>query len=223
MMSDSYKPVSKFYDLFSRVYSLGRIPRCRVALSGEMCAGERVCFVGVGHGVEAVMAAEAGAMVTVVDSSESMLEVFRERLGRCEAEVRERVTVVHDDVRNLVGGYDWVVVNFFLNVFEEVEMLGMLGVLLERCDDGGSLVVGDFCCESEAGLVVRVLQNLNWYFPLVVFRLFMKNGWHGVYDYEVFLKERGWVVREVKKFGVLGVSFYQSVRFVRGCCSGRSS
>ncbi|MGJ8658162.1 MAG: class I SAM-dependent methyltransferase [Akkermansiaceae bacterium] len=230
-MSDLYKPVSKYYDLLSRVYSLGAIPRCRRAFVGEMGdvaeaegrdlggGSVSVCFVGVGHGEEAILAAEAGVMVTVVDISGSMLERFMGRLAGVTDVVRARVTVVHDDVRNMDGVFDWVVVNFFLNVFEEGEMLGMLDYLLERCGDGGSLVVGDFYYDAGGNVLVRGLQVLNWNLALLVFRVFVKNARHGIYAYEPHLKERGWVVKGGEKYGflrILGVSFYQSVRFVRG-------
>jgi hypothetical protein len=35
-MCDSYKPVSKYYDTISSIYSLGQIPKCRNAFMVEI-------------------------------------------------------------------------------------------------------------------------------------------------------------------------------------------
>lgn len=221
-MEDVYLPVATYYDLLSKWYSFGRVSRCRSAFSAEVGRavvdagdrGVRVCYVGAGHGEEALEVAKCGAMVTVVDVSASMLEVFQRRLDGYGDEVRERVRVVHDDVRNVEDRYDWVVGNFFLNIFSEDEMVGMLERLRGLCKDGGSLVIGDFCYDAEGGMLVRFMQRLNWYVALRVFRMFVKNAEHSIYCYEDYLSEWGWEMEERKVFGILGVSLYQSARFV---------
>lgn len=224
-MEDAYVPISNYYNLLSKLYSLGRIPQCRDgfveeigdAVLNEADGDVSVCYVGVGHGDEAVNAAECGAMVTVVDVSASMLERFQVKLDSLGGEVRSRVRLIHGDVRNMEGRYDWIVANFFLNVFSEGEMVKMLERVLGLCKDGGSLVIGDFCHTGDGGMVVRSMQRLNWYVALLVFRMFVKNAKHSIYCYEGDLFKLGWKVEERKVFGFFGVSFYESVRF-KSCC-----
>ena len=224
-MCDLYKPVSKYYDSLSSAYSLGQIPRCRNAFVSEISHAVRgggltrleVCFAGAGHGAEAISLAEAGVMVTVVEISASMLEVFQLKLSGASDEAKARVKIIHDDIRNVQHRYDWVVANFFLNVFPESEMVEMVDVLLEKCRLHGSLVIGDFYYDTEGNGLVRMLQKMNWNLALIVFRVFVKNAKHPIYDYREYLSKRGWIIEEEKKFGVfgqLGVSFYQSARFV---------
>jgi len=226
-MGDRYQSVSKFYDVLSSVYSLGQVSRCRMAFVGEIlegvsegCAGVKVCFAGVGHGEEAIELAKMGVMVTVVDLSASMLRVFEKKLGECSDEVRDRVVVIHGDIRNVEGEYDWVVANFFLNVFSEDEMVEVLDDLLGKCcldDEGrcGYLVIGDFYFDSDGRWWVRMLQWLNWNVALMVFRVFVSNAKHPIYDYEGYLIRRGWGMEGFKRFGLLGVEFYQSGKFGR--------
>jgi len=225
-MCDSYKPVSKYYDSLSTVYSLGEIAKCRSGFVSEISKAVRdggvarqdVCFAGVGHGAEAISLAEEGAMVTVVEISASMLEVFQRKLNRASDETKARVNIIHGDIKNVPHRYDWVVANFFLNVFPEPAMLEMMDVLLEKCNLHGSLVIGDFYYDSERNGLVRVLQKMNWNLALTIFRIFVKNGKHPIYDYREHLSKRGWEMEEAKEFGVLGllgINFYQSTRFTK--------
>ncbi len=214
-MSDSYKPVSKYYDLLSKCYSLGQIPRCRNAFTSNITADASVCFVGAGHGTEAILAAEQGAQVTVVDVSQSMLGEFQKNLDKASDSTRQRVTIILDDITQVLERYDIVVSNFFLNVFPEPQMLKMLDALLEKCNASGCLVIGDFIYQSERNGLIRLLQKLNWFFALKVFRLFVRNAQHPIYNYQPHLQERGWEQLETRHFGVLGVSFYESAKYAR--------
>lgn len=222
-MCDSYKPVSKYYDTISSIYSLGQIPKCRNAFIREILEAPKgrnptrleVCFAGAGHAVEAISLAEEGALVTVVDTSASMLEVFQRKLSHGSDDTKARVKIIHGDIRNVSNRYDWVVANFFLNVFPESEMVKMVDTLLEKCRSHGSLVVGDFYYNTEGNGFKRTLQKMNWALALSVFRILVKNANHPIYDYRVYLSKRGWNSDEVKQFGLLGVSFYQSEKFTK--------
>ena len=228
-MNDNYQPLAKYYDVLSRWYSLGEIINCREAYLVEIFDAAkklneseelRVCFVGVGHGIEAIKVAEAGAKVTVVDSSESMLEAFEKNLSLAPPEVQARVQVVHEDVREFAEqeqAYDWVIANFFLNVFDQVEVYQVLKDLMSFCTVKGSLVISDFHLTRGAvfGIhrwLIQCLQKAYWYIALIIFRLWVKNAFHPVYDYQNLLSKSGWKVVEEKRFGFLGIHYFQSMR-----------
>lgn len=233
-MKDHYKALAKHYDLLSRWYSLGRIDHCRNAYLAEITeavrsnSNLRVCYVGAGHGREAIKAAEAGAMVTVVDVSESMLGVFQSYLMTTPEYVQDRVMVEHQDVsqfsERLEDGekYDWVIANFFLNILDKSELENTLGALFNCCSDKGSLVISDFHLDSghDGNILTRFLQRIHWYCALIIFRLWVKNTFHPIYDYSVILKDSGWKISQTKKFGFLGMRLYHSVR-VNFECRGR--
>jgi len=212
-MNDSYKPLAKYYDLLSWWYSLGQITYCREAYLKEITemVGEnaelRVCFVGVGHGSEAIKVAQAGALVTVVDSSSSMLEVFKKNVSLVPIEVQSRVEIIHTDISKFIDQeqcpYDWVIANFFLNVFDEEKV------------QRGSFVIGDFYLaqgSSKFSPWLAALQKIYWFLALVIFRFWIKNAFHSVYDYRDLLSQSGYKVIEEKRFGFLGIKFYSSIR-----------
>ena len=226
-MKDTYKPIAKYYDLLSHWYSLGEISKCRNAYLKEIAdavidnADLKVCFVGVGHGAEAIRVAELGVQVTVVDTSPSMLEAFQQNLMSAPDRVRARVKVVLDDVRifssNLKDSYDWVVANFFLNVFDQSGMPLILCNLLDCCDEDGALVISDFYLNRNSkgfrsSWIVSILQKLYWYSALIIFRFWVKNAIHSVYDYKDQLKLCGWQVVDKEMFGFLGIEFYQAMK-----------
>ena len=101
-MGDSYKIVSGIYNELSHLYSFGAIPQCREAwLSGDI-EDVTICFIGVGHGDEAIHAAKLGAQVTVVDLSASMLEKFESNTQGPKPERREKFSHCHHRILNWV-------------------------------------------------------------------------------------------------------------------------
>ena len=126
---------------------------------------------------------------------------------------KSRLRVIHDDIRNVEGKYDWVLANFYLNVFSEREMEEMLDVLLGKCSQHGQIVIGDFHHEEKGSKLVSLFQKVNWVIALTIFRIFVNNAKHPIYDYHRLLRERGWRQEVEKKFGFLGVNFYQSAKY----------
>ena len=86
-MKDRYAIVGPLYDFISTVYSGNSIQHCKVAHLDQLKPGDKVLFAGVGHGRDALYAAQRGAEVTVVDLSQTMLSNFSgilEKDGRCQ-------------------------------------------------------------------------------------------------------------------------------------------
>jgi Methylase involved in ubiquinone/menaquinone biosynthesis len=81
-MHDKYKHIGPVYDFLSNLYSGKSIQDCKTAMldSNNVEPGDRILIAGVGHGRDALRAAQLGADVTVVDLSETMLRKFRELL-----------------------------------------------------------------------------------------------------------------------------------------------
>ncbi|MCG8613622.1 MAG: class I SAM-dependent methyltransferase, partial [Pseudomonadales bacterium] len=115
-MKDKYWLMGPVYDALSFVFAGNAIYRCKCSmLTPEyLKEGDKILFAGVGHGKEAIYAAEHGAEVTVVDLSEAMLDKFREAIAKTGKELNIRI--VHSDIMTFDerGKYDMVVANFFL-------------------------------------------------------------------------------------------------------------
>jgi SAM-dependent methyltransferase len=89
------------YDVFSR----GGFPQVAgdVAFYAGLAkdAGGRVLELACGSGRIAVVLAERGFDVTGVDISDGMLTIARRKAARCPAAVRDRLTLVHQDMTRL--------------------------------------------------------------------------------------------------------------------------
>lgn len=218
-MVDQYKAVSKVYNKLSKIYSLGAIPRCRSSSITPDLAGLDVCFVGVGYGCEAVRAASFGAKVTVIDSSETMLNEFRAALD--ESDLADSVEIVHDDIFHyfLRGSavYDVIVSNFFFNVFASEDLNRLIKLTISRIKTGGSLVVGDFHLHRNlggwAGSALRSVQKLNWYFALIIFRQITANTWHQIHDYDLIMSRNGMLLESRNFQSVLGMPLYSATKY----------
>ena len=214
-VKDKYRIIGPVYDLLGTLYSGQAIYSCKVAmLTPELIKpGDRVLFAGVGHGRDAIRAAELGAQVTVVDLSATMLRKFRELLERENRSFRYPIREIHSDILKVQEPepYDMVVANFFLNVFSEAMMVDVMRHLLGLTKAGGQLVVGDFT-DSTGNFASRLLKRVYWYAALSLFCLLTKNPFHHMYDYPAHMEKLGLKVQDLKYFKRFNMSCYWSIR-----------
>jgi demethylmenaquinone methyltransferase/2-methoxy-6-polyprenyl-1,4-benzoquinol methylase len=208
-MKDGYKLVGFQYEISGRLYSLGRIPRCKTAMLKHLRPGDEVLIAGVGHGTEAVEASRLGASVTAVDLSGTMLRHFSMRIERERPPVPIRI--VHDDIFNVreAGRYDMVIANFFLNVFSETrvrEVANHLGTLVKP---GGAFVVGEFVLPEPGwrGLI----QRINWYIAISFYSATTEAVFHPVWDYPALVRGAGCGIESIEYFTICGVRLYWSI------------
>ncbi|NWN92574.1 class I SAM-dependent methyltransferase [Marinobacter adhaerens] len=211
-MRDRYRYIGPVYDFLSNLYSGKNIHRCKVAMLDleTVKPGDRILFAGVGHGRDALRAAELGADVTVVDLSETMLRKFREAH---EAEAPHlNIRHVHSDIMKVaeLGQYDMVVANFFLNVFDEAMMEQVLEHLIHLGKADARIVVGDFCYPT-GNIFSRAFKKLHWYTAVFTFWLFANNAFHKIYNYPEHMRRLGLEVTEKKHFKLLNMDCYWSI------------
>ena len=203
----AYDRVAFLYDEVSAVYSLGAIARSKRHHLGFLRPGDRVLYVGVGRGVDALAAARAGAAVTAIDLSESMLR----RLRAAVANEGLRMEIIQDDVSRLpVGGeYDVVVANYFLNLFSEPDARSMLEILLGHLRPGGQLCLADFAPVLGGGYSGS--GGLGGLVTTIYYRVVNFAGWllgicalHEIPDLPGWLTAQGLEIIEIARFPVLG-------------------
>lgn len=215
-MTDKYKYIGPIYDVISNLYSGRSIHSCKTAMLGvdHLKPGDRVIFAGVGHGRDAIRAAELGADVTVVDLSETMLRKFTQAQEREAPQLRIRK--VHSDIMRFDEHeqFDMVVANFFLNVFDETMMERVLGHLIALGRPGAKFVVGDFSYPT-GNVLARFFKRLYWYLAVFTFWLFAKNAFHNIYNYPEYMQRQGLKIREKKHFKLLRMNCYWSILGVK--------
>jgi demethylmenaquinone methyltransferase/2-methoxy-6-polyprenyl-1,4-benzoquinol methylase len=172
--------------------------------------GDRILFAGVGHGRDAIRAAELGADVTVVDLSETMLRKFAD----AQQQEAPHLTIhrIHTDIMKIedFDHYDMVVANFFLNVFDEAMMERVLEHLIRLGKPDARIVVGDFCYPT-GNIVARMFKKLYWYMAVFTFWLLANNAFHKIYNYPEHMQRLGLDVTEKKHFTLLNMNCYWSI------------
>lgn len=214
-MSDKYKIIGSFYDFLAMAYSAGRIDKCKTAMHDHIKPDDKVLFAGVGQGKDAIAAAERGAQVTVVDISQTMLNLFAERIsGRY---FLHPIKKIGSDIFKFeeYGQFDFVYANFFLNVFSRVMVLPLLEHLTKLAKNDGHVVIGDFALPS-GGPVARAIQSIYWYIADIFFSILAKNALHPVYDYQEMLKGLGFTIEEVRYCRFLFANRYYSILAKKG-------
>ncbi|PID42244.1 MAG: SAM-dependent methyltransferase [Proteobacteria bacterium] len=212
-MKDKYKWIGPAYDFLSSIYGGESIHNCKRAMLTEKHVkhGDKILIAGVGHGKDAIRAAEIGADVTVVDLSETMLKKLKEAIDKHPGDLK--INMVHSDILEFgeVGHYDMVIANFFLNVFYEDLMTKILSHLVKLVkEDNGKMVIGDFSY-PEGNIIKRNLQKLYWYIAAVIFYFATDNAVHKIYNYPALLRQQGLTIKDRKDFSYLGLSCYASV------------
>lgn len=218
---DRYRLVGPVYDAAAALASGTAIHRCRLAALDHIRAGDRVLFVGPGHGSDVAAAITAGARVTVVERSATMLRRLRRTLARhasppAGADVDGPV-IIHGDAFGYDGtDHDVVVANFFLNVFGVTDEDRMVRHLVARLKPGGILVVGDFAFVGDDDRRWwRALSTVHWYLATVVFALLTGNAVRPMTDHRGRAASIGLRVLSTRSFSAWGLPLYASVAMAR--------
>ena len=212
---DKYRFVGPIYDLLGDVYSAGAINRSKSAMldAANIRPGDRCLFIGAGQGKDAIRAAQLGAAVTVVEISPTMLRRFRNAIDAAKARHPcLDITVINGDilVHDEFDQYAVVVLNFFLNVFDEPVMRQMLAHSISLTRPDGRIVIGDFNYPSGSWLS-RSLFSAYWYTAMFTFWLAAGNALHRMYRLETIVTEHGLEILEVKTFKLLSMDCCSSI------------
>ena len=159
MADNNYDAIAWIYDALGVIYSGGQIHAARNSQLNEMQPGDRVLYVGVGPGEDAVLAAHHVAQVTCLDLLVPMLSLTAARMQRhgVSAELLHGNVLEH----NRHGYYDVVVANFFLNIFSQEQMQNMLAYLVTLVRPDGKLLISDFAT-PQGNPLARLLQAAYW-------------------------------------------------------------
>ncbi|MBI1177531.1 methyltransferase domain-containing protein [bacterium] len=143
-MAANFDPVARWYRFLEMAAFGGALQRCRIALLDEVKTAERVLIVGEGNGrfLEALLQSNPVAKITVIDASQRMINLARERVNHSP-----RVTFVHAsllDAATAIPSVDLVVTDFFLDCFNESEMYLATKRLRGALENGGRWLWSDF-------------------------------------------------------------------------------
>jgi ubiquinone/menaquinone biosynthesis C-methylase UbiE len=206
---DKYFLIGPIYDWLGQLYSGGAIHQSKMAMLTvrHIQPGDKYLFAGAGQGKDAIQAAILGAVVTVVDISPTMLSQFKKQVKAAQPDHPDlEISAIHGDIleHSDPEKYDAVVINFFLNVFNETTMQAMLNHLILQTRPGGRVIVGDFNYPTGSRLS-RWIFLTYWSLAIGVFWLTTKNALHKIYDYQAILTKSGLELVEKKTYRFLGM------------------
>ncbi|VAW99937.1 FIG00784429: hypothetical protein [hydrothermal vent metagenome] len=209
---DNYRFIGPLYELLCKGYGGTAFDRCRVSHLQTLTADDRVLFAGVGHGRDAIFAAQQGARVTVVELSATMLERFKKNVAA--SGLGESIRTINGRIEDVSepGAFDTVVANFFLNIYDVQTMPTVLAHLINMVRPGGSIIVGDFSYPGKDGSGARLLKNSYWFLANAMFRLLAKNPLHAIYNYPAVFIELGQGQLSIKYTKMLNMNFFWSIK-----------
>lgn len=193
----NYDRAAWFYEASAAVFSGGQIRASKKYTAAQVKAGQKVIFLGVGTGEEAIIAAQRGAHVTCLDISSGMLERLEARLKRrnLKAEIVCQDAFQHDRL----GYYDAVAANYFLNVFRKDDMQRMLSHAASLVRPGGKFMVADVAL-AQGNPISKV-------FNLVYLKTAMATFWtlglvplHRNYDYAKYFPDAQLKLNHIRYF-----------------------
>ncbi len=193
----SYESISSIYERLTALCTGGQNLAARLSQIDDMHAGQRVLFVGVGPGEEALEAVRRGVEVTCVDLSPSMIEIVRQRFESAGLPGE----FVCADIMEFEADepFDVVVSNFFLNIFSRPMMLQMLTRLASLVRPGGDFVVADFA-SPRGNIMLRVRHWLYYTIANVSHWMLGLCGLHRIYDYTEYYAALGLKLQNARYF-----------------------
>lgn len=137
----TFDRVASIYEHLANFWSLGRVGQMKRGQLTHLHAGERVLYVGVGPGDDALAAAELGADVTCLDLSPKMIDGVRRRFA---AAGLEGTFVVSDLFEHTPEDpFDVVVANFLFGCFSDDRRPAAVAQVGGFLRPGGRLLVAD--------------------------------------------------------------------------------
>jgi demethylphylloquinol methyltransferase len=219
--SRSYEWIASIYDWTVATFTGGQNLATRLAQLEDLKRGDRVLYIGVGSGEDALEAARNGVEITCLDLSAGMVEQARDRF----AEAQLPGQFVCDDIMHYAPErpFDAVVCNFFLNIFTRPVMEQVLARAVSLVHPGGKLLIADFApargnilLRAAHRIVYRVSNRIYWVMGLCPM--------HPIYVYADYYPELGLTVERTRRFRLFrkGPWLFHTTTAVKGQPTGRA-
>jgi demethylphylloquinol methyltransferase len=214
--SRSYERMASMYERMTALFTGGQNLVTRMSQIDDMCPGQRVLYVGVGPGEEALEAARKGMIVTCIDLSPGMVDLVRRRFEKAGLSGE----FVCADIMEYEPEqpFDVVVANFFLNIFPRPVMEKIMTRLVELVRPGGDFVVADFGA-PRGNILLRTRHRLYYAFAIVSHWIVGLAPLHPIYIYSDYYPKLGLTTKGVRHFRLFilgpGPWVFQSTRAVK--------
>lgn len=212
--SRSYEWISSQYDWTIALCTGGQNLRTRLAQLDDLAPGDRVLYVGVGSGEDALEAARRGIRVTCLDLSSSMIEKARQRFQRAGL----TADFVCADLMRYAPEqpFDAVACNFFLNIFSRPVMKEALTRAASLVRPGGKLLIADFA-PAQGNPFLYAAHRIYYRVANVAYWMMGLCALHSIYIYADEYPRLGLTLKKTDRFRVFGRGpwFFQTTTAVK--------
>lgn len=169
----NFNRVAPYFERLERIVFHKQMQRCRTIFLSDLPSLNKAALVGEGDGrflIELLKYCEC-EKIHYIDSSQTMLEIARQRLQKCSSDFVNRVEFYHRDlsVESMPDqNYDLIVTNFFLDVFDEKSLEENISKIAKSCKKSCAWLYADF---QISGSLLRRLRSGAW---IKVMYLFFK-------------------------------------------------
>lgn len=172
----SFDRVAPFYPAIEFVVFGHALSRARNGALRNITPRSRILLLGEGNGrfLVELLSRYPHALVTCVEPSEGMRKSQRERLLRQFGEIPANLTTEPcriEDWKEPVTGFDVVVAHFFLDLFVESELEGVVARINQVAGPGARICIAEFSEESRFSSLSRVLIRTMYLFFSIVSHL----------------------------------------------------
>ena len=206
----NYDRAAWFYETSAKIYSTNQIRASKRYQLRHIGTGDKVLYLGVGTGEDALMAARSGAVVTCIDISQGMLDRVQRR---CESENLSIELICADAFEHdRPGYYDVVAANYFLNVFRRDDMLKMLHHSAKLVKPGGHYLIADVA-RSQGSWPAQLFNIVYLNMAMVSFWMMGLVPLHENYDYPQSFADAGLQHQHTEffRFAKIGPILFQSI------------
>ena len=193
----NYDRAAWFYEKSARLYSGDQIAASKLHQLNYIQHNDKVIFLGVGTGEDAIAAAKHGADVTCIDISSGMLASLQRKLD--SEKLNARLVCQSAYEFDEFESFDAVCANYFLNMFKLPDMVRMLNHTCKLVKPGGKFMIADVAL-PQGNAFHRAINMAYRKFAMTSFWILGLVPLHKDHDYLAHLNAADISVQEIEFF-----------------------
>lgn len=185
-----YGRIAQVYEYGAKIGSNGKIQKSKHFHLDFMEERSKVLYPGPGWGLEVKEATKRACVPTIVELDEKMLAKSKKIFHK--SGVIDQIECIHGDVlkHQRPNYYDFVVANYFLDVFPKKTMIEIFKHLVSLLKPGGKVFLSGYAPLMGSN-GHRLLQWANHLYANFFCKMVVNNAFHEIYNYEDYYNQLG--------------------------------
>ncbi|MFY0651210.1 MAG: class I SAM-dependent methyltransferase [Cyclobacteriaceae bacterium] len=168
MEANNFDKVAPYYDALVNLIFGKTLKRAQSTYLEQIEKGSSVLILGGGTGwiLKEILTIQSDAQISYLEKSKKMLRLSKSKVNDV---LLHKVEFIHADFEQwqTTGKYDYIVCNFFLDVFKEEKLTDIIIPKIQSAlKQEGKLLVSDFE-QNETATHRLLLRTMHWFFWVV--------------------------------------------------------